>query len=171
MKQLTAAALLLCLLAGMGVANAKPIRQQQIITCDQRGCGKSESYRHGDDNNLTNHSVGMGSLGGCRSSLGCGCNAAVRWLGLSAKEAARQGYNAARAWLGKGSPAASDCVGCFMISRRSGGGHVGKVIGRDANGNPIVESYANARLGWTVATYPKSRVLGYVDMGWVSAGR
>jgi hypothetical protein len=39
MSRLTAAALLLCLLAGMGVANAKPLRQQQIITCDQRGCG------------------------------------------------------------------------------------------------------------------------------------
>jgi hypothetical protein len=167
MKQLTAAALLLCLLAGMGVANARP-----FVACDKQGCRETAiNIRHGDDKNLTNRRLGMGSLGGCRSSLGCGCNAAVRWLGLSAKEAARQGYNAARAWLGKGSPAASDCVGCFMISRRSGGGHVGKVIGRDANGNPIVESYANARLGWTVATYPKSRVLGYVDMGWVSAGQ
>jgi hypothetical protein len=114
----------------------------------------------------------MGSLGGCHSSLGCGCNAAVRWLGITAREAQRRGLWLARNYLKEGVRAAPDCIGCFMVSRRGRrGGHVGKVVGRDASGNPIVESYANARLGWTVATYPKSHVLGYRDMGWRSAGR
>jgi hypothetical protein len=113
-----------------------------------------------------------GTLPGCPAHLGCGCNAAVKFLGMSAQEAKRKGLWLARAFLREGARAAPDCIGCLMVSSRGRrGGHVGKVIGRDANGNPVVESYGNARTGWYVATYPKSRVIGYVDAGWRSAGR
>src|SRR5512139_2895694 len=50
-----------------------------------------------------------------------------------------------------------------VLSRgRRGGGHVGVVIRLDANGNPVIKSGNHGgRVG--VGTYPKSRVLAYVQ--------
>lgn len=105
--------------------------------------------------------MGLGSIAGCPQSLGCGCNAAARFLGLSASEALKRGLYVARLWARIGTPASKGCIGCIAVLTRKGGGHVGKVVGYDARGNPRIESYANRRLGWTTAVYPSRRVIVY----------
>ncbi len=98
----------------------------------------------------------------CPATLGCGCNMAEHLGGI-----ARFGYKVwrdlwvAKNWRSRGEAAHKGCVGCVVVLSRKGGGHVGIVKGYDANGNPIVHSYANRRLGWTTATYSAKRVLAY----------
>lgn len=94
----------------------------------------------------------------CPRSLGCGCNlanyfkiAGKRWRELWV----------AREWGAEGRPAAKGCVGCVAVLKRGRGGHVGVVRSYDANGNPVIYSYANGRLGWTTAPYAASRVIAY----------
>lgn len=167
MTRIFCAAVVVCAFAlSAGVADARQLcdndgRCVVVGSSDGTGIIKPIAY-----------SAGTRTLPGCPAHLGCGCNAAVKFLGISAREAKRRGLWLARNYLREGARAAPDCIGCLMVSRRGGrGGHVGKVIGRDGKGNPIVESYGNARVGWYVATYPKSRVIGYRDLGWRSAGR
>lgn len=167
MPRILCAAVAVCALAlSVTVADARQFCDNDgrcVVTSPGGGTGGIEPV---------GRSIGARTLPGCPAHLGCGCNAAVKFLGMSAQEAKRKGLWLARAFLREGARAAPDCIGCLMISSRGRrGGHVGKVVGRDANGNPIVESYGNARTGWYVATYPKSRVLGYRDLGWRSAGR
>jgi hypothetical protein len=167
MPRILCAAVAVCALAlSVTVADARQF-------CDNDGRCVVTISDGGTVLDRTNRSpTGARTLPGCPAHLGCGCNAAVKFLGMSAQEAKRKGLWLARAFLREGTRASPDCIGCLMVSRRGGrGGHVGKVIGRDGKGNPIVESYGNARVGWYVATYPKSRVLGYVYAGWRSAGR
>lgn len=167
MTRIICAAAVVCALAlSASVAEARQV-------CDNDGrCLVYGPGGGGHGKVPADYSAGARTLPGCPAHLGCGCNAAVKFLGMSAQEAKRKGLWLARAFLREGARAAPDCIGCLMVSSRGRrGGHVGKVIGRDAKGNPIVESYGNARTGWYVATYPKSRVIGYVDAGWRSAGR
>lgn len=98
----------------------------------------------------------------CPRYLGCGCNlaeyfhiAGKRWRELWV----------ARNWAREGHRAERGCVGCVVVlSRGKRGGHVGVVKRYDANGNPVVYSYANGRLGWTTATYSRRRVLAYRNL-------
>lgn len=83
MSRLNAAVLALALLAGAGVANAKPLRQQQIIVCNQQGCSESVSYRRSDEGNLTiqRDATVIGSRpAGCPHRY-CGCEASLYLFG------------------------------------------------------------------------------------------
>ena len=100
--------------------------------------------------------------GGCPRHLGCGCNLAnyFKIVGKKWRE-----LWVARAWADEGSKASKGCVGCVaVLSRGRRGGHVGVVKSYDTNGNPIIYSYANGRLGWTTTAYPARRVIAYRSM-------
>lgn len=105
----------------------------------------------------TQHALYRGAKN-CPRSLGCGCNlanyfhiAGKRWRELWV----------ARNWRDEGRPAAKGCVGCVAVLKRGKGGHVGVVRSYDANGNPVIYSYANGRLGWTTTAYDARRVITY----------
>lgn len=96
---------------------------------------------------------------GCPRHLGCGCNLA-NYFHIAGKQW-RQLW-VARNWSHVGQSAWKGCVGCVaVLSRGRHGGHVGIVRHYDANGNPVIYSYANARLGWTTTTYSARRVIAY----------
>lgn len=96
-------------------------------------------------------SLGQGRPAGC-PRLWCGCWARLQ-VGLPAR------YNLARNWLDL--PRTNKQVGAWVVLKRKGGGHVGRVVDLDASGNPIVESGNHGgRVG--VGTYSKGRVLAYV---------
>lgn len=99
----------------------------------------------------------------CPRVLGCGCNLANRLGGIErfGRKAWRDLW-VARNWAQVGRRARQGCTNCVAVLRRGRrGGHVGVVKDYDANGNPVIWSYANARRGWTTATYPKRRVITY----------
>jgi uncharacterized protein (TIGR02594 family) len=72
------------------------------------------------------------------------------------------GGNLARGYLKYGKRLPGPRVGAIAVFSRRGGGHVGIVTGVDSNGNPIVIS-GNYSDRVAIATFPASRVLGYVD--------
>ncbi len=95
-----------------------------------------------------------------RSSLWC-----ADFINLVLRESGDSGtrLRASRSFLQWGEPAPDNCINCIAVFSRGKNkdkGHVGVVIGRDAQGNPIVVSgNHNHMVG--EATYPKERVLGY----------
>jgi uncharacterized protein (TIGR02594 family) len=92
------------------------------------------------------------------SSEWCG-----RFLDMVLKKTGRKGGgNLARGYLKYGKHLPGPQVGAIAVFSRRGGGHVGIVTGVDSNGNPIVIS-GNYNDRVAIATYPASRVLGYVD--------
>lgn len=103
-----------------------------------------------------------GGSGNCPRNLGCGCNLA-RHFGLPLDF---HGLNLkwARDWVHVGTASHKGCTGCVAVLSRGRGGHVGIVRSYDANGNPVIYSYANGRLGWTTAAYPRHRVIAYRSM-------
>jgi hypothetical protein len=141
MSRLIAVALLLCLLAGMRVANAEP-----VLGRDSVAVSYSAKRHHADTIP-------------CRHHLDCGCSLA-KHLHISDREKARRLW-VARNWLHEFSRVSGPMPGAIAVLSRKGGGHVGIVRGVDANGNPIVESFKYYGSVGT-ATYPKRRVLGYV---------
>ncbi len=52
-------------------------------------------------------------------------------------------------------------IGAIAVMGRRGGGHVGVVLGIDANGNPIIVS-GNHNHTVAEAVYPRSRIITYV---------
>lgn len=95
-----------------------------------------------------------------RSSLWC-----ADFINLVLRENGDSGTNvrASRSFLQWGEPAPPNCIDCIAVFSRGNNknkGHVGVVVGRDAQGNPIVIS---GNHGKTVGegTYPKHKVLGY----------
>lgn len=66
----------------------------------------------------------------------------------------------ARDWLNWGEPVAAPCLGCVAVFERGGAGHVAFPIGVDAAGNPVCIG-GNQGDAVTIATFAKSRVLGY----------
>lgn len=126
-------------------------RSEGVIVCDRQGCRSSTA--------TPERRIASGRKGNCPRNLGCGCNLAnyfhiggQRWRELWV----------ARAWAREGTRASKGCIGCVaVLSRGRRGGHVGVVQAYDANGNPVVYSYANGRLGWTTAAYPSQRVIAY----------
>lgn len=98
------------------------------------------------------------SRSGCPRNLGCGCNLA-NYFHIVGKQWRKLWV--ARNWENVGAPAVKGCTGCVAVMSRGRGGHVGVVKSYDANGNPVVYSYANGRLGWTTTTYSAGRVIAY----------
>lgn len=66
----------------------------------------------------------------------------------------------ARAWLDWGTPIASPVPGCIVVYERAGGGHVGFVVGRDAQGR-VMTLGGNQGDRVSIAPFEPSRVLGY----------
>lgn len=66
----------------------------------------------------------------------------------------------ARAWLDWGIPLMRPVVGCVVVFERTGGGHVGFVVGQDANGRLLVLG-GNQGNKVSIAPFDRSRVLGY----------
>jgi hypothetical protein len=121
MSRLTAAALLLCLLAGMGVANAKPLRQQQIITCDQRGCGPG------------------GGEGVAYSARGHADPRPRAWCGWWLRQqlgVADRAFNQARRWARYGTKAHGPAPGVIAVWPH----HVGLVTGVPGPGRIVLKS-------------------------------
>lgn len=152
------AALSLCLLAHPAEARKKhrvdaaPVAQEFTYTRDGRYMPVSTPAQ-------SVRSARRGGSSDCPRNLGCGCNLA-KYLHIGG-ERWRQLW-VARAWAREGTRASKGCIGCVaVLSRGRRGGHVGVVQAYDANGNPVIYSYANGRLGWTTAAYPSGRVITY----------
>lgn len=74
----------------------------------------------------------------------------------------------ARSWARAGASLAKPAYGCIVVFTRTGGGHVGFVVGKDANGNLMVLG-GNQSNRVCVKPFPKSRVLAYRWCGETSA--
>ena len=131
--------------------HARVARVVQHITCNRFGC----SDRVQPKISRVGRRAGSGN---CPRNLGCGCNLANYFhiVGKKWRE-----LWVARNWAFMGSRASKGCVGCVAVLSRGRGGHVGVVKSYDANGNPVIYSYANGRLGWTTAAYSARRVITY----------
>ena len=66
----------------------------------------------------------------------------------------------ARDWLNWGVTLLVPTVGCVVIYERTGGGHVGFVVGRDQNDN-LMTLGGNQGDAVNIRPFPRSRVLGY----------
>lgn len=66
----------------------------------------------------------------------------------------------ARDWLNWGVAIPMPVVGCVVVFERTGGGHVGFVVGKNKEGNLMVLG-GNQGDAVTVAAFQTSRVLGY----------
>ena len=66
----------------------------------------------------------------------------------------------AKAWLDWGQPIAEPVVGCVVIFERTGGGHVGLVVGKDLTGRLLVLG-GNQGNKVSIAPFDRSRVVGY----------
>ena len=97
----------------------------------------------------------------CPRYLGCGCWLATH-LGITGHQWRELWL--ARAWAHVGSPAARGCVNCVAVFSRGRGGHVGQVKRWDANGNPVILSYMNRRLGVREAAHPAGRLIALRQM-------
>lgn len=69
-------------------------------------------------------------------------------------------FEGSQSYLQWGEVLAKPIYGCVCIGKRTGGGHVGFVVGMTANGDPILLA-GNQGDAVTVKAYPKERVLGY----------
>lgn len=67
----------------------------------------------------------------------------------------------ARAWLEWGFPLDEPELGCIVVFARSGGGHVGFVVGRDRLRGRLMVLGGNQNDAVTVAPFPTWRVIGY----------
>lgn len=66
----------------------------------------------------------------------------------------------AKNWLGWGTELKEPCDGCVVVFTRTGGGHVGIVVGEDDNGNLLVLG-GNQGNAVNVKSFNRSRVTGY----------
>jgi uncharacterized protein (TIGR02594 family) len=66
----------------------------------------------------------------------------------------------AKDWLNWGQSLNKPCVGCVVIFEREGGGHVGFVVGQDANKNLMVLG-GNQGDAVKVSPFNLTRVIGY----------
>ena len=67
----------------------------------------------------------------------------------------------ARAWVDGGVRLTDPAYGCIVVFSRTGGGHVGFVVGQDEKGSLMVLG-GNQSNRVSIAAFPKSRVLAYV---------
>ena len=69
-------------------------------------------------------------------------------------------FESAKSYLDWGQLLALPVVGCIVVFTREGGGHVGFVVGRDAEGNLLVLG-GNQGDEVNIRSFPVSRVTGY----------
>lgn len=90
------------------------------------------------------------------------------WCGTFAAHCCRtagrdipQHWYRARAWADAGTRLQEPAYGCIAVFERAGGGHVGFVVGQDAQGNLLVLG-GNQGNRVSVAKFSRARVLAYV---------
>ena len=66
----------------------------------------------------------------------------------------------AKGWLDWGQELSEPCVGCIVVFEREGGGHVGFVVGKDAQGHLMVLG-GNQGDAVKVSAFETSRIVGY----------
>ena len=66
----------------------------------------------------------------------------------------------AKGWLDWGQELSEPCVGCIVVFEREGGGHVGFVVGKNAQGHLMVLG-GNQGDAVKVSPFETSRVVGY----------
>jgi uncharacterized protein (TIGR02594 family) len=69
-------------------------------------------------------------------------------------------FESAKSYLDWGVPLASPVTGCVVVFSRDGGGHVGFVVGADANGRLMVLG-GNQGNAVSIAPFDRARVAGY----------
>lgn len=69
-------------------------------------------------------------------------------------------YESAKSYLAWGQKLAAPVAGCIVVFERSGGGHVGFVVGEDGTGRLMVLG-GNQRDIVSIAPFDRSRVAGY----------
>lgn len=69
-------------------------------------------------------------------------------------------FESAKSYLQWGQNLSTPVVGCIVVFSRSGGGHVGFVLGKDAQGNILVWG-GNQADAVNLRAFPVSRVTGY----------
>ena len=69
-------------------------------------------------------------------------------------------FESARSYLDWGVKLDKPVYGCIVVFSRNGGGHVGFVVGIDANGNLLVLG-GNQSDEVNIRSFPKDRVVGY----------
>ncbi len=95
-----------------------------------------------------------------RGSLWCGA-----FMDLVLKHTGHAGGgNLASGYAHYGTRVSGPQVGAIAVMGRHGGGHVGVVIGIDANGNPIIVS-GNHNHTVAESVYPRGRIAAYVLPG------
>jgi uncharacterized protein (TIGR02594 family) len=93
-----------------------------------------------------------------RKSLWCGA-----FMDMILRETGHKGGgNLALGYAHYGRRISGPKVGAIAVMGRKGGGHVGVVVGLDANGNPIVVS-GNHNHTVAQSVYPRRRIVAYVE--------
>ena len=88
------------------------------------------------------------------------CGGAVAyWMTICAVPIPKHWYRA-KAWLDWGDPLYTPSLGCVAVFSRSGGGHVGFVVGRDPRARLLVLG-GNQRDAVNISPFDTARVLGY----------
>lgn len=93
-----------------------------------------------------------------RHSLWCGAFMDL----ILRKTGHKGGGNLALGYKHYGHRVAGPEVGSIAVMARKGGGHVGVVVGLDANGNPVIIS-GNHNHTVAESVYPRRRILAYVE--------
>jgi len=93
-----------------------------------------------------------------RRSLWCGA-----FMDMILRETGHKGGgNLALGYVHYGHRVSGPEVGAIAVMKRRGGGHVGVVVGVDANGNPIIVS-GNHNHTVAQSVYPRRRIVAYVE--------
>lgn len=88
------------------------------------------------------------------------CGGAVALWMQAAGHAIPKHWYRAKAWADWGHPLQWPAEGCVAVFERTGGGHVGLVVGEDAAGNLLVLG-GNQGDAVNVRAFPRARVLAY----------
>jgi len=70
-------------------------------------------------------------------------------------------YASAKAWLDWGTPLVRPVLGCIVVFDRSGGGHVGFVVGRDSQTRNLLVLGGNQGDRVSIAPFASSRIAGF----------
>lgn len=88
------------------------------------------------------------------------CGVAVAWWITAAHLTPPAAWYRARAWLDWGTELREPILGCVVVYERGAGGHVGLVVGVDAQ-DRLMTLGGNQRDRVSVAPFERRRVLGY----------
>lgn len=96
-----------------------------------------------------------------RNDLEPWCGTFAAWSLLAAGIPAPSAWYRAKAYLNWGNALAAPAYGCIVVFTRTGGGHVGFVVGRDEHGRLMVLGGNQSQDRVSIAPFEQSRVAGY----------